>query len=247
MNAAINPVTECATGLITKTAAGPAIEHADALDWLARQEPGAARAIVFDAPYSRYGPMRGREDGAAGSVYAPFSFMHRVMGLCARAVQPKGIVIIFCDWELLPDIGCIASICGPRERSHLAWIRSRPGGGGMFRGASDPVLIASRTPPDRVDKAAVKNWFQADYEIPRSHPYSKPPELIAPSWPGSAGRATSSSTRSPGRAAPATPRRSWACAGAAATSTRSSPRPHHRRPHRTRPTMPSSSRKACST
>jgi DNA modification methylase len=122
--------------------------------------------------------MRGREDGAAGSVSAPFSFMHRVMGLCARAVQPKGIVIIFCDRKLLPDISYIASVCGLREHSHLAWIRSRPGGGGLFRGACAPVLIASRTPPDRVDKAAVKNWYQADYEIPRNHPYSKPPELI---------------------------------------------------------------------
>jgi hypothetical protein len=154
------------------------IEHADALDWLARQEPGTATAIVFDPPYSRYSPMRGREDGAAGSVAAPFSFMHRVMGLCAKAVQPKGIVIIFCDWKLLPDISYIASISGLREHSHLAWIRSRPGGGGLFRGACDPVLIASRTPPGRVDMAAVKNWFQADYEIPRNHPYSKPPELI---------------------------------------------------------------------
>ena len=105
--------------------------------------------------------------------------MHRVMGLCARAVQPKGIVIIFCDWKLLPDISYIASVSGLREHSHLAWIRSRPGGGRLFRGACDPVLIASRTPPDRVDKAAVKNWYQADYEIPRNHPYSRPPELIA--------------------------------------------------------------------
>ena len=93
-------------------------------------------------------------------------------------VQPKGIVIIFCDWELLGDISYIASISGLREQAHLAWCRSRPGGGGLFRGACDPVLIASRTPPDRVDKAAVKNWYLADYEIPRSHPYSKPPELI---------------------------------------------------------------------
>jgi hypothetical protein len=48
----------------------------------------------------------------------------------------------------------------------------------MFRGACDPVLIASRTPPDRVDKAAIKNWLIADYEIPRKHPYSKPPAVI---------------------------------------------------------------------
>jgi hypothetical protein len=53
-----------------------------------------------------------------------------------------------------------------------------PRRGGLFRGAWDPVLIASQTPPDRVDKAAVKNWLIADYEIPRAHPYSKPPEVI---------------------------------------------------------------------
>jgi hypothetical protein len=116
--------------------------------------------------------MRGREDGAAGSVSAPFSLMHRVMGLCTRAVQSEGIVIIFCDWKLLPDISYIASVSGLREHSHLAWIRSRPGGGGLFRGACDPVLIASRTPPDRVDKATVKNWYQhpADSQLHQHAP-----------------------------------------------------------------------------
>jgi hypothetical protein len=91
--------------------------------------------------------MRGREDGAADSVAAPFSFMHRAMSLCAKAVQPKGIIIAFCDWELLPDIRYIASISGLREHSHLAWIRSRPGGGGLFRGGVRPG-------PDRQPDAA---------------------------------------------------------------------------------------------
>lgn len=154
------------------------IVRADALEWLAQQPEATAKAIVYDPPYSRYSPMRGREDGAAGSVAAPFTFMSRTMALAARAVQPKGIVVVFCDWQLLPDIAYIASTSGLREQSHLAWIRSRPGGGGLFRGACDPVLIASRTPPDRVDKAALKNWFLADYEIPRAHPYSKPPSLL---------------------------------------------------------------------
>jgi DNA methylase len=122
--------------------------------------------------------MRCREDGAAGKVAAPFKFMHRTMSLCARAVLPRGIVVIFCDWELLPDIAYIASISGLREQAHLTWCRSRPGGGGLFRGACDPVLVASRTSPDRVDIAAVKNSVAADYEIPRAHPYSKPPEVI---------------------------------------------------------------------
>lgn len=51
---------------------------------------GAARAVIYDPPYSRYSPMRGRGDGTAGSVAAPFSFMHRTMSLAARAVQPRG-------------------------------------------------------------------------------------------------------------------------------------------------------------
>jgi DNA methylase len=154
------------------------IELADALSWLPAQPPGAARAVIFDPPYSRYSPMRGREDGAAGSVSSPFSFLHQAMALCARAVMPAGVVVCFGDFELLPDLKYMCSVTGLREQSHLVWIRSRPGGGGLFRGACDPVLIASRTPPDRIDKAALKNWLAADYEIPRAHPYSKPPELI---------------------------------------------------------------------
>lgn len=156
-----------------------AITHADALDWLPRQEPGAARAIVFDPPYSRGGPMRGRPDGMAGQVAGPFSFMHRALELCARAVMPHGIVVCFGDWELLPDLEYTCSITGLREQAHLVWTRSRPGGGWLFRAACDPVLIASPLSPDRVDAAALKNWYQADYEVPRAHPYSKPPELIA--------------------------------------------------------------------
>lgn len=154
------------------------IVRADAREWLAAQAAGEARAVIYDPPYSRFSPMRGREDGAAGSVAAPWKFMHQTMALCAQAVMLKGIVMIFTDWELLPDIAYIASISGLREHQHLAWCRSRPGGGGLFRGACDPVLIASRTPPDRVDKAAIKNWLIADYEFPRAHPYSKPPEVI---------------------------------------------------------------------
>jgi len=51
------------------------IEHADALDFLARQERGSARVVCFDPPYSRGTPMRGREDSMAGSVYEPFGFL----------------------------------------------------------------------------------------------------------------------------------------------------------------------------
>ena len=38
-----------------------AIDHADALDWLATQEPGSATAVIFDPPYAVGTPVRGRE------------------------------------------------------------------------------------------------------------------------------------------------------------------------------------------
>jgi len=83
------------------------------------------------------------------------------------------IVVAFGACMTAADLVC--SITGLREHAHLAWIRSRPEGGGLFRGACDPVLIASRTPPGRIDKAAVKNWLVADYDLPT---YSKPPQLL---------------------------------------------------------------------
>jgi hypothetical protein len=172
------------------------IEHADALDWLARQEPGSARAVIYDPPYSRGSPMRGRADGMAGQVAGPFGFMHRTLELCARAVLPHGIVVVFGDAALMRDLEYICSVSGLREQSHFTWIRSRPGDGWLFRSACDPVLIASPLSPDRVDAAAVKNWLQADYEIPRRHPYSKPPELIEYILRRVCRQVTSCSTRS---------------------------------------------------
>jgi hypothetical protein len=71
-------------------ASGSAIEHADALDWLAAQEPGTATAVIYDPPYAVGSPVRGREDGAAGSVSGPLSFMQRTMALCALALRPAG-------------------------------------------------------------------------------------------------------------------------------------------------------------
>lgn len=66
----------------------PVIEHADALDWLAAREPQTATAVIYDPPYAVGTPVRGREDGAAGSVSGPLSFMQRTMSLCARALRP---------------------------------------------------------------------------------------------------------------------------------------------------------------
>lgn len=168
------------------------IDHADALDWLAAVEPGTASAVIFDPPYAVGTPVRGREDGAAGSVFAPFGFLHRTMSQCARVLRPGGIIIIFCDWRRMHDLGYMASMTGLRPASCVAWIRNRPGTGGLFRSSWDPILIAARGVPDAVDRAAVRNVVitddvvdmitddvvAADYPARRTHPYGKPPEVL---------------------------------------------------------------------
>ncbi len=155
-----------------------AITHADALDWLARQEPGAATAICFDPPYAVGTPVRGKEDGAAGSVFGPFGFLHRTMSLCTPALRPGGIVAIFTDWRRLADMGYIASTVGLRPSACVAWVRSRPGTGGLFRASWDPIPIASRGTPDAIDQAAIRNVIEtlddvvdANYPARRTHPY----------------------------------------------------------------------------
>jgi site-specific DNA-methyltransferase (adenine-specific) len=165
---------------------GPVIEHADALGWLAAREPGTATAIIYDPPYSVGTPVRGREDGAAGSVSGPLSFLQRSMSLCARALRPGGIVVIFGDYKRLPDLMYAATTSGLRLSGCVAWVRTRPGTGGLFRSSWDPVLIASRGTPDTVDRAAVRNVVEtgdvvrADYPAKRAHPYEKPPEVLVP-------------------------------------------------------------------
>lgn len=175
------------------------IERADALQWLARREPGSARVVCFDPPYSRSTPMRGKEDGAAGSVYEPFGFLHQALELSARALLappasdpknktefdqqgPYGVIMCFGDWELLPTLGYLSSISGLRWRTHLVWLQDKVGGGRMFRGDADPVLIVAKHAPDIVGGEhadAAKNWIVA--KVPqgkkRVHPYQKPPEV----------------------------------------------------------------------
>ena len=80
------------------------IEHADALDWLATRAPESATAIIFDPPYSLATPVRGREDGAAGSVSGPFKLMHQTLSQCARSLRPGGIVAIFGDYKRMSDM-----------------------------------------------------------------------------------------------------------------------------------------------
>ena len=156
------------------------IEHADALEFLARQPEGGARMVVFDPPFSRNKPPRGKWDGMGGSVYGPFEFMHRAMLASSRALMRGGILIAFCDWELLTDLGYIASISGLRNRTHFVWCSSEKTGGtgGIFRGSASPVLIASHVSPDTVvSPANVANWILVPkvQGKARVHSYQKPP------------------------------------------------------------------------
>jgi len=146
------------------------IEHADALDWLARQDPGSATAVVFDPPYAVGTPVRGQEDGAAGSVYGPFEFLHRTMLSCHRVLRPGGIVVIFADWRRMSDLGYIASVSGLRPAACVAWVRNTPGTGGLFRASWDPILIVSRGTPDAVSKAAVRNVIETDDVVTANYP-----------------------------------------------------------------------------
>lgn len=159
------------------------IDHAEALDWLARQPEGKATFIVFDPPYAVGSPVRGREDGAAGSVFGPLSFLSRTLALSARALRPGGVVAIFADWRRMADLGYISSTVGLRAATCVAWTRSRPGTGGLFRASWDPILLVSRGTPDAVDRAAIRNVIEANYPTKRSHPYEKPPEIFRHLYP----------------------------------------------------------------
>jgi len=162
------------------------IEHADAGEWLPRWRDGCAKAVVFDPPYAVGTPVRGREDGAAGSVFGPFEHLHRWLALSARVLMPGGIVIVFADWRRMSDMAYLCSISGLRPATTVAWVRKRPGTGGLMRASWDPVLIAARGVPGAVDRAAIRNVvetfegddvIEADYPVPRAHPYGKPAKV----------------------------------------------------------------------
>lgn len=154
------------------------IEHDDALRWLRARHDGEATLVVFDPPYAVGTPVRGREDGAAGSVFAPFAFMHLAFTECARILRPGGVVMIFADWRRMMDLGYLSSISGLRPTTCVAWVRNRPGTGGLFRSSWDPILLVSRGVPDAVDRAAIRNVIVADYPTKRKHPYGKPTEIF---------------------------------------------------------------------
>lgn len=160
-----------------------AIDRQDALQWLSARQDEQATVVVFDPPYAVGTPVRGKEDGAAGSVFGPLSFMSRTLELAAKSLRPGGIVLIFADWRRMADLGYVASTVGLRPATCISWVRKRPGTGGLFRSSWDPILVVARGTPDAVDRAAIRNVIEADYPTKRAHPYGKPPEIFRHIFP----------------------------------------------------------------
>lgn len=159
------------------------VENAEALEWLKQQQTESAALAVFDPPYSVDSPSKGREAGAGGVVFAPFALFHRSLVEIARVLRPGGVVMMFSDWRRMADIGYIATLAGLRPCSCVAWVRNRPGTGGLFRSSWDPIVIAARGTPSAIDRAAIRNVVVADTDTKRTHPYGKPPELFRHVFP----------------------------------------------------------------
>jgi adenine-specific DNA-methyltransferase len=177
------PKKSAATVPVTSSEALDGAVWNDAQAWLAGLEAGQAKLVVYDPPYAVGTPVRGREDGAAGSVFGPFSFLSRTLAECGRVLMAGGVAMVFADWRRMPDLAYIGSTVGLRPSTCLAWIRTRPGTGGLFRSAWDPVLILARGVPDAVDRAAVRNVVEADYPTKRMHPYEKPADVFRHVFP----------------------------------------------------------------
>ena len=153
------------------------IDWNDALTWLAEREGAGATAVIYDPPYAVGSPVRGREDGAAGSVHSPFGFLHRTLTAAGKTLRPGGILLLFADWRRIDDLTHIATTAGLRASTCVAWVRTRPGTGGFMRSSWDPIMVMSRGVPDAIDRAAVRNVVEANYPTRRRHPYEKPPEV----------------------------------------------------------------------
>ena len=74
-------------------------------------------------------------------------------------------------------MGYIASTVGLRPAACVAWVRNRPGTGGLVRASPDPVLMVSRAVHNAVDRAATRNVVTADYPAQALPPYEKPAEV----------------------------------------------------------------------
>lgn len=147
--------------------------HGDALTVL--PEIPAAGSMILDPPYHMApSTVRGRDDGAASSIATPVRLLTETFRHAYRILPDGGSAFIFCDWRRGPDTTYLATLAGLRISTCVAWTRSRIGTGGIFRGAWDPIYVASKGSPTIRDKAAIPNVVNADHPTNKDHPYEKP-------------------------------------------------------------------------
>jgi len=160
------------------------MEHvvvADALEWLGGLDSDCANVVVLDPPYSMSPNARGGvDDGAAGSSGAPVRLLTECLDETRRILKPGGIAPLLVDWRRLPDVSYLATRAGLRISTCVAWVRTRAGLGGLFRGAWDPILILSSGTPASRDRSAVRNVIECNRPFDKAHPYEKPVALWAP-------------------------------------------------------------------
>lgn len=150
--------------------------HGDALDVLSGIS--SAGCVIVDPPYHMApNTVRGMDDGAASSVATPVKLLTETFQHAYRILPIGGAAFVFCDWRRGPDVTYLATISGLRISTCVAWTRTRAGTGGMFRGAWDPIYVASKGVPTAKDRAAIRNTVCADHPTGKEHPYEKPGEV----------------------------------------------------------------------
>lgn len=150
--------------------------HGDALTVLPNIHN--AGCFILDPPYHMSpSTFRGIDDGAASAVATPVQLLTETFRHAYRILPDGGCAFIFCDWRRGPDTTYLATLAGLRITTCIAWTRSRAGTGGMFRGAWDPIYVASKGVPTIKDKSAVPNVINANHPTDREHPYEKPAQV----------------------------------------------------------------------
>ena len=147
--------------------------HGDALSLL--PEVREAGCVLLDPPYHMSpSTFRGIDDRAASSSATPIRLLTETFRETYRLLPLGGSAFIFCDWRRGPDTTYLATLSGLRITTCVAWTRNRAGTGGMFRGAWDPIYVASKGVPAIRNKAAIPNVIRADHPTDKGHPYEKP-------------------------------------------------------------------------
>ena len=163
------------------------ITWADALLLLPELEPDQFDVVFFDWPYATSSPVRGKDDGAAGRVWGPISFLTRAAQQVNRVSRQGCHLYCFSDAKGIPDVGFALSQAGWFPSTIIAWDVCYAGTGGIWRGAWSPIFFASKGPAEeRAPGAAFKNSFSVPaMRRNRTHAYEKPEglwqKLCAPS------------------------------------------------------------------